>query len=92
MNTIDVNFIKDLIRHELIKEKKGVEINDDTSLGDLNLDSFALLYIASEIEDKYSISLVNNAREIEEMKTNMQTFGQFVNFLNDKVNNATRPK
>lgn len=92
MKTLDKDFVKDLIRKELIKERKGMEINDDTSLEDLNLDSFSLLSIASEIEDKYSIWLIKNAKQIEEMKNGMKTFGEFSSFLEEKINDATRSK
>lgn len=92
MKTLDKDFVKDLIRKELIKDKKGMEINDDTSLEDLNLDSFSLLSIASEIEDKYSIWLIKNAKQIEEMKNGMKTFGEFSLFLEEKINDATRSK
>lgn len=92
MKTVDNEFIKGLIRKELLKENQGVEINDSTVLEDLNLDSFALLSIASEIEDKYNFWLIQNAKQIEEMKNGMKTFGEFINFLNEKVNDATRAK
>jgi len=92
MKTIDQDFIKELIRKELIKEKRNIEINDSTSLEDLNLDSFSLLSIASEIEDKYSIWLIKNAKQIEEMKNCMKTFGEFSLFLEEKINDATRSK
>jgi acyl carrier protein len=92
MKTVDNEFIKGLIRKELLKENQGVEINDSTVLEDLNLDSFALLSIASEIEDKYNFWLIQNAKQIEEMKNGMKTFGEFINFLNKKVNDATRAK
>jgi acyl carrier protein len=92
MKHIDKDFIKDLIRKELIKEKRGLEINESTSLEDLNLDSFSLLSIASEIEDKYSIWLIKNAQQIEEMKNGMKTFGEFITFLEKKINDATRAK
>lgn len=92
MKTIDKDFVKELIRKELIKEKKGIEINDSTSLEYLNLDSFSLLSIASEIEDKYSIWLIKNAKQIEEMKNGMKTFGEFISFLEEKINDATRTK
>lgn len=92
MKTVDNEFIKGLIRKELLKENQGVEINDSTVLEDLNLDSFALLSIASEIEDKYNFWLIQNAKQIQEMKNGMKTFGEFINFLNEKVNDATRAK
>lgn len=92
MRTIDADFVKNLIRKELIKEKRNMDINDSTSLEDLNLDSFSLLSIASEIEDKYSIWLIKNALQIEEMKNGMKTFGEFTEFLNKKINDATRAK
>jgi len=92
MNTIDTDFVKKLIRKELIADKKNVDIIDSTSLEDLNLDSFALLSIASDIEDKYSIKLIENAKQIEEMKSSMKTFGEFINFLNEKIKNATGAK
>lgn len=92
MKTVDNKFIKGLIRKELIKDKQGIEINDSTVLEDLNLDSFALLSIASEIEDKYNFWLIQNAKQIEEMKNSMKTFGEFISFLNEKVNDATRAK
>jgi acyl carrier protein len=69
-----------------------MDINNSTSLEDLNLDSFSLLSIASEIEDKYSIWLIKNAQQIEEMKDGMRTFGEFVSFLESKINDATRAK
>jgi acyl carrier protein len=92
MKTVDNEFIKGLIRKELLKENQGIEINDSTILEDLNLDSFALLSIASEIEDKYDFWLIQNAKQIEEMKNGMKTFGEFISFLNEKVNDATRAK
>ena len=92
MNTIDTDFVKKLIRKELIADKKNVDIIDSTSLENLNLDSFALLSIASDIEDKYSIKLIENAKQIEEMKSSMKTFGEFINFLNEKIKNATGAK
>jgi acyl carrier protein len=92
MKTVDNEFIKGLIRKELLKENQGVDINDSTVLEDLNLDSFALLSIASEIEDQYNFWLIQNAKQIQEMKNGMKTFGEFVNFLNEKVNDATRAK
>lgn len=92
MSIIDTDFVKKLIRKELIADKKNVDIIDSTSLEDLNLDSFALLSIASDIEDKYSIKLIENAKQIEEMKSSMKTFGEFINFLNEKIKNATGAK
>ena len=92
MRQIDINKLKDLIRKELIKEKRDMEINDETSLQDLNLDSFSLLTIASDIEDEYNIWLIQNARQIEEMKTSMKTFGEFVKFLNQKINDVSNTK
>lgn len=92
MRSIEKEYLKELIIHELVKEKRDIEINDSTSLEDLNLDSFALLSISSEIEDKYDIWLIQNSKQIEEMKSKMKTFGDFVNFLNDKLNDATRTK
>ena len=92
MKNIDENFIKNLIKHELTKDKKDLNIDSNTSLEDLNLDSFSLLSIASEIEDKYNIWLIQNAKQIEEMKISMKTFGEFIDFLNKKINDATRSK
>jgi len=92
MKQINTDKLKDLIRKELIKEKRNMEINDDTSLQDLNLDSFSLLSIASEIEDEYNIWLIQNAKQIEEMKAGMKTFGEFVTFLNQKINDVSNTK
>jgi len=92
MKTVDTDKIKELIKNELLKDQKGIDINDNTSLSDLNLDSFALLSIASEIEDIYNIWIIQNAKQIEEMRNSMKTFGEFVKFLNEKINDATRAK
>jgi len=92
MKTVDTDKIKELIKNELLKDQKGIDINDNTSLSDLNLDSFALLSIASEIEDIYNIWIIQNAKQIEEMRNSMKTFGEFVEFLNEKINDATRAK
>jgi acyl carrier protein len=92
MKTVDPEQIKTLIRNELLKDKKGISIEENTSLEDLNLDSFALLSIASEIEDKYNIWLIQNAKQIEEMKISMKTFGEFIEFLNKKINDESNSK
>lgn len=92
MKTVDVEFLKSLIKKELIKDKQGVNIDENTSLEDLNLDSFALLSIASEIEDKYNIWLIQNAKQIEEMKSSMKTFGEFLEFLNKKINDESNSR
>jgi hypothetical protein len=36
--------------------------------------------------------LIKNAQQIEEMKDGMRTFGEFVSFLESKINDATRAK
>ena len=92
MKTVDTDKIKELIKNELLKDQRGIDINDNTSLSDLNLDSFALLSIASEIEDIYNIWIIKNAKQIYEMRNSMKTFGEFVEFLNEKINDATRAK
>lgn len=92
MREINTDKLKDLIRKELIKEKRDMDINNETSLQDLNLDSFSLLTIASDIEDEYNIWLIQNAKQIEEMKTSMKTFGEFVEFLNQKINDVSNTK
>ena len=92
MKTVDQDFIKKTIIHELLEERRGIEINNSTSLESLSLDSFSLLSIAAEIEDEYKISLIKNAAQIEEMKKNMKTFGEFVSFINRKIEDATGAK
>ena len=92
MKTVDQDFIKKTILHELLEERRGIDIDSSTSLASLNLDSFSLLSIAAEIEDEYKISLIKNAAQIEEMKKNMKTFGEFVSFVNRKTNDATGAK
>ena len=92
MKTVDQDFIKKTILHELLEERKGIDINSSTSLASLNLDSFSLLSIAAEIEDEYKISLIKNAAQIEEMKKNMKTFGEFVSFINRKIDDGTGTK
>jgi len=92
MKTVDQEKIKTFIKNELLKEKRGIEINPETMLEDLNLDSFALLSIASEIEDEYNIWLIQNAKQIEEMKSSMKTFGEFIDFLNKKINDVSNTK
>jgi len=92
MKSIDTEYLKSLIKKELIKDKQGIIIDNNTSLEDLNLDSFALLSIASDLEDKYNIWLIKNAQQIEEMKKGMKTFGEFISFLEEKINDATRTK
>jgi acyl carrier protein len=92
MKTVDQDFIKKTILHELLEQRRGIEINSSTSLASLNLDSFSLLSIAAEIEDEYKISLIKNAAQIEEMKKNMKTFGEFVSFINRKIDDATGTK
>jgi len=92
MKTVNPEEIKSLIKNELLKDKRGIQIDNDTSLEDLNLDSFALLSIASEVEDKYNIWLIQNAKQIEEMKTSMKTFGEFIDFLNKKINDVSSSK
>lgn len=92
MKTVDQDFIKKTILHELLEERRGIEINNSTSLESLSLDSFSLLSIAAEIEDEYKISLIKNAAQIEDMKKNMKTFGEFVSFINRKIEDATGAK
>jgi len=92
MKTINQDFVKDSIRKELLKEKRDVEINSSTLLKDFNLDSFSLLSIASEIEDEYSVWLIKNPQQIREMQNNMETFGEFIKFLEAKINDATRAR
>ena len=92
MKTVNQDFIKKTILHELLEERRGINIDSGTSLASLDLDSFSLLSIAAEIEDKYKISLVKNAAQIEEMKKNMKTFGEFVSFINRKIDDATGTK
>jgi len=92
MKNIDAEKLKSLIRKELTKDQRDIDINDNTSLQDLNLDSFSLLSIASEIEDEYNIWLIQNAKQIEEMKTSMKTFGEFIEFLNKKINDESNSK
>jgi acyl carrier protein len=92
MKNIDTEKLKSLICKELTKDQRDIDINNNTSLQDLNLDSFSLLSIASEIEDEYNIWLIQNARQIEEMKTSMKTFGEFVDFLNKKINDESNSK
>jgi acyl carrier protein len=92
MKTINQDFVKDSIRKELLKEKRDVEINSSTLLKDFNLDSFSLLSIASEIEDEYSVWLIKNPQQIREMQNSMETFGEFVTFLEAKINDATRAR
>jgi len=92
MKTVDQDFIKKTIIHELLEERRGIDINSSTSLESLNLDSFSLLSIAAEIEDEYKISLIKNAAQIEDMKKNMKTFGEFVSFINRKIEDATGAK
>ena len=60
MKTVDTDKIKELIKNELLKDQRGIDINDNTSLSDLNLDSFALLSIASEIEDIYNKLVIDD--------------------------------
>jgi acyl carrier protein len=92
MKTVDQDFIKKAILHELLEERRGIDIDSSTSLASLNLDSFSLLSVAAEIEDEYKISLIKNAAQIEDMKKNMKTFGEFVSFVNIKINDATGTK
>ena len=83
MNQVDEQYIKILLNGEL---EKKVDITKNTYLRDLDIDSLAFVSIGSEIEDVYNIKLIQNMKQIEEMKQNLNTFQDFIDFLNSKIN------
>lgn len=87
MRQIDEDHIRMLLQSELPEK---VDIKKTTSLKSLDLDSLSFISIGSEIEDAYDIKLIRNMQQIEEMKNNINTFGDFIEFLNNKVNEQAR--
>lgn len=87
MRTIDEDHIRMLLQAELPEK---VDIKKSTNLKSLDLDSLSFISIGSEIEDAYDIKLIRNMKQIEEMKNNINTFGDFIDFLNNQVNEQAR--
>lgn len=83
MTPEQVELIKTCICKEASVDKS--QINLDSDFGSLNIDSFGLLTIAMEIETALNISLLTNARDIEDMKTSMTTFKDLLDFLELKM-------
>jgi len=87
MRTIDEDHIRMLLQAELPEK---VDIKKSTDLKSLDLDSLSFISIGSEIEDAYDIKLIRNMQQIEEMKKNINTFGDFIEFLNNQINEQAR--
>lgn len=87
MRTIDEDHIRMLLQTELPEK---VDIKKSTDLKSLDLDSLSFISIGSEIEDAYDIKLIRNMQQIEEMKKNINTFGDFIEFLNNQINEQAR--
>jgi len=87
MKLIDEDHIRMLLQAELAEK---VEIKKTTDLKSLDLDSLSFISIGSEIEDAYDIKLIRNMQQIELMKKNINTFGDFIEFLNNQINEQAR--
>jgi acyl carrier protein len=87
MKLIDEDHIRTLLQAELAEK---VEIKKTTDLKSLDLDSLSFISIGSEIEDAYDIKLIRNMQQIELMKKNINTFGDFIEFLNNQINEQAR--
>ena len=83
MTAEQVDIVRACICKEAGVDKSQLELNSDFT--SLDIDSFGLLTIALEIETALNISLLTNARDIEDMKTSMTTFKDLLDFLELKM-------
>ena len=88
MDKDEINLIKNLISQESNIEIQ--DINDNTKIGSLEIDSLSLLSICSEIEDKYKISLINTAKDLKDLNIKERTFSQFIEYIESKIQNEKK--
>jgi acyl carrier protein len=83
MSPEQVEIVKACICKEARVDKSQLKLDSD--FNSFDIDSFGLLTIALEIEVALNISLLTNARDMENMKKSMTTFKDLLDFLDLKM-------
>lgn len=86
MSEVNSEYIKKLI----IDECGNIVLNNNTKFANLDIDSLSLLSICSDIEDKYKISLISSAKDIQDLDIKNKTFEDFIKHIQNKVNEKTK--